>query len=1262
MCKRKKSGAPKVLLTTVDDDGVPIRANMVVMQELNSLSVEKPTEFSPDGRIVEKFYADTGATHSLHPNIRAAASYYRLGLKIGTAADGKGMVSDGVGKMLLYTPGGDSMPGFDKVIFAKGASEKLASVGDLCDAGFVCVFDKHGLKTYKESNIKIEGKYFTSDERDKKNRLFPLSLYRNAKEKNNSSIIAALSVLDSVALVPSLSFPQSKEETNKMEELPKFVADGLTLPTTMLAKTYIKDGLSVLDRYHAKFGDVGIKYIKRAMPTLKIPSHYRCEFCIEGKIHKFGHKACPPGTRTEYLPGVCIHTDHSGPYAKSLGGARYSQLFMDRGSGYLWGVRMAKKTGHYTETPKILLDASAISGRRVQFFHTDGDGVFSGKENADLLAGEKVRHEKSAPYDSNTNAFIERARRTIFEGVCTALLRAGAPARFWGEAEQHKIFTINVLPTVPDPESKEIFISRRNLLEGNRRPFNLDHLMAFGTAVTCYVPMERRQGGKQPAQRRSFKGAILGYVENMPAYRIWDFDANEIRSVSYNFTICHEGYYPFRDKKNWPPEFILDPVSFSPTIEGVLTSTEWKKFCFDEEDAEEVLSDSPQLVVSAPDEEKKLLPPVDAEPPIVVPLPSLREEEPEEKKPESNLKNFWRNAMTNGGGVQPPSAPLPDPPILRRSARLANFSQVEEHIENVPLDPFDKPISIPPPKTFREAKLSPWWPEYLKASQAEYDGHIENKTWVLVPRSSVPPDKNILRGKWVLDDKRGEDGKILRFKARFVAMGFTQKEGVDFKETFAGVMVAKSFRTMLIILNEDPTFEMEHWDVRMAFTQAYLEEELYMYQPEGFEKDAASVCRLLKSLYGLKQSARNWQNLLVQMFNEANFFPLMADPCVFFLKEGDGWCMCSTHVDDIFCLFNQPGKHLRDRLFKKISTYVQMENLGPVSWALQTTILRDRVAGVIKISQERYTQEFLNRGEFLKNGSVEARAGHDGQMIHSRKTPNFFATGKEKTLDDSYDRVNENLKNGFQVDIGALWWLAQISRPDIYFSVHRCAKMVHQPTKKLGLFIKSIKDYLAETATIGITFQRKTTPLNLSGFVDAAFASEEGALSRTGYFFLFRENLVSWASENPKRIMTSSTEVECRGLVQISKENSWHRQFHAELNIYPPLEPTVIHEDNTASITMSTDKGSPHKRSKHFGIEWAYFKQAVDYFEIKPVYLSTDEQPADMLTKALPPPKFIYFRDMIMGAGKIQSHFDKKISTTHIIVDTSVKAKQAQRI
>ena len=150
---------------------------------------------------------------------------------------------------------------------------------------------------------------------------------------------------------------------------------------------------------------------------------------------------------------------------------------------------MPKKTGHV-----VIADARAASGRRLQFFQTDGEGVFASKKTEELLQQEKVRHLWGSPGDSNTNPFIERERRTIFEGTATSLISAGAPSSFWGEAENHKIFTVQ----------KGQYLSRKNRLEGNKRKFNLEHLMAFGTAATCYIPTERRHGGKEPGQRRSF--------------------------------------------------------------------------------------------------------------------------------------------------------------------------------------------------------------------------------------------------------------------------------------------------------------------------------------------------------------------------------------------------------------------------------------------------------------------------------------------------------------------------------------------------------------------------------------------------------------------------------------------------------------------------------------------------------------------------------------------------------------------------------------
>ena len=292
-------------------------------------------------------------------------------------------------------------------------------------------------------------------------------------------------------------------------------------------------------------------------------------------------------------------------------------------------------------------------------------------------------------------------------------------------------------------------------------------------------------------------------------------------------------------------------------------------------------------------------------------------------------------------------------------------------------------------------------------------------------------------------------------------------------------------------------------------------------------------------------------------------------------------------------------------------------------------------------AQDRY---FARQGE--RNSDNFSRTIHHEYLEKQTLTP---PSQKRKISSPNFpenlaycarlDAVDESLKNNFQKDIGSFWWLAQISRPDFFYAENRCAKLINQPTLRLGQRIQEVKDYLAETPSLGITFTRNPQAPILSGYVDAAFASEENFVSRIGYFNFFRGNLVSWASENPSRLLSSSTEAECRGLVHFSKENQWHRQFHQELGLHNVSSPTIVHEDNTASISLSSNLGTPHKRSKHFGLEWAIFKESVGLKELSLVHVSTDFQPADMLTKSLVSAKFSEFRDMVMGGKDIQSHF-----------------------
>ena len=154
-----------------------------------------------------------------------------------------------------------------------------------------------------------------------------------------------------------------------------------------------------------------------------------------------------------------------------------------------------------------------------------------------------------------------------------------------------------------------------------------------------------------------------------------------------------------------------------------------------------------------------------------------------------------------------------------------------------------------------EAKKSPFWEGFHRAISTELETLERNKTWEFVDIRSLPKDTNILRSKMVFDLKYGPSGEFLKFKARMVAMGFTQVEGVDYFETFAGVMSPKSLRVLLSIWNCFPEFSFEHWDVKSAFTNAPIEETVYVHQVPGFEKEgtAGKVLLLRKALYGTKQ-------------------------------------------------------------------------------------------------------------------------------------------------------------------------------------------------------------------------------------------------------------------------------------------------------------------------------------------------------------------------------------------------------------------------
>ena len=272
----------------------------------------------------------------------------------------------------------------------------------------------------------------------------------------------------------------------------------------------------------------------------------------------------------------------------------------------------------------------------------------------------------------------------------------------------------------------------------------------------------------------------------------------------------------------------------------------------------------------------------------------------------------------------------------------------------------------PPPNNRKEMLKDPYREDYIRAEEDEITSLWGFETFAFVRRGGIPRQGKILRTKWVYSDKLEIDGKVDKLKARLTAMGCFQREGIDYHETFASVSRTQTLRVLMIIYNSDASFSCVHWDVKSAFVNAPIEEDIWIEQPDGHDvanfPRSTFVLKLRKALYGTKQAARAWQQFLKALLAECGATPLMFDDAVYKLTdEFGGWVLLGTHVDDLFGLCNPKGHGLREHIRTILSAHVTITGDGEIKWALKARIDRDAKAGLLKISQEVYIKTILMR-------------------------------------------------------------------------------------------------------------------------------------------------------------------------------------------------------------------------------------------------------------------------------------------------------------
>eukprot|EP00794_Sanderia_malayensis_P016556 gene16556-biopygen13988 len=519
------------------------------------------------------------------------------------------------------------------------------------------------------------------------------------------------------------------------------------------------------------------------------------------------------------------------------------------------------------------------------------------------------------------------------------------------------------------------------------------------------------------------------------------------------------------------------------------------------------------------------------------------------------------------------------------------------------------------PSNFNEAINSKHSSQWKDAITSEYESLKKNDTWELV---HLPKGKNLVGNKWVFKVKRNADNTVNRFKARLVAQGFSQKEGSDYNEVFAPVARYNSIRTILSLVNA-LSLDLHQMDVKTAFLNGKLQEEIYMAQPEGCidESNPDLVCKLKKSLYGLKQAAYCWNVEIDTFLKKSGYKQSAADSCIYTKvqprKDGkSSFIILALYVDDILISSNDPQMLEAEK--KSLSRRFEMQDLGDAKYCLGMLIQRDRDNKKLYISQKSYLESILKRFE----------------MFESKPVATPMEVGKVfKKL--SEDEEQFDIKQ-YQAAIGSLNYAMIATRPDICSAVGILSQFMSKPSKEHWQGVKRILRYIKGTLDYGLIFDANNTELMLSGYADADWASDaQLRKSTSGYIFQLAGSTISWRSQKQSVVALSTTEAEYVSLSSASQEAIWLRRLLKDLLI-DVSKPTTIHEDNQGAICL-TKNTKAHSRAKHIDIKYHFIREKVQNKEIELTYCPTDKMIADIFTKALPRPKFEELRSL-MGIEK----------------------------
>lgn len=512
------------------------------------------------------------------------------------------------------------------------------------------------------------------------------------------------------------------------------------------------------------------------------------------------------------------------------------------------------------------------------------------------------------------------------------------------------------------------------------------------------------------------------------------------------------------------------------------------------------------------------------------------------------------------------------------------------------------------PSTIKQALASFHWKQ---AMDTEIQALTANKTWTL---TTLPPNRRAIGCKWVYRVKHNADGSLNKYKARLVAKGYNQLAGTDYGETYAPVIKPTTIR-ILLSLAISYKWTIEQIDVKNAFINGHLEEDIYMMQPPGYvSTDKSQVCKLHRSLYGLKQAPRAWHDRLKLALKQFGFSPSRCDSSLFIHTSKGVQLFALVYVDDILITGSSPS--LIQDLINKLNKEFALTKMGRPDYFLGLEF-KYLPSGSVLLSQCKYIRDLLSKAAMTDCKGIA--------------TPMASTTKLSKIGSDSVQDSHQ-----YRSIVGALQYLT-LTRPEIAYSVNKVCQFLANPLTTHWQAVKRILRYLGSTSTHGLLFQpaNSNSTLSLRAYTDSDWGSDpDDRRSTSGSCVYLGPNLVSWSSKKQTLVARSSAEAEYRGLANATAEILWLQSLLRELQVQH-LTPILLC-DNQSAVSIAHNPVL-HSRTKHLELDIHFVRDRVLAKELSVLHIPASAQIADVFTKPLPSSQFLEFKSKL-----------KVLSTSHL--------------